>query len=186
MQNRYIYQMNAIYYKQIAESTAHRKSREENKNLVLKNPELMALLTEIAFDTTDKNHHKACWILELVCEEQLVLLQPYIESFCNCLCNYKNESAIRSVAKICMFLTKSKTSILTTYQEEKISEACLDWLIIDVKVASAAYAMRALFVLSKKHNWVRDALQAVLSKDYSQHSPGYQFAVKDILKKLNS
>ena len=178
--------MNSFYYDQIRNSTAHRKSRDEQKNFALKNPDYLLVLTQIAFDTTDKNHHKACWILELVCEEQLFLFEPFIESFSRTLVHYKNESAIRSIAKICMFLTKSKTIYLSNEQEDRIIETCLDWLINDVKVAPAAYAMRTLFVLSKKHNWVRDALQAVLSKDYSQHSPGYQFAVKDILKKLNS
>jgi len=178
--------MNSFYYDQIRNSTAHRKSRDEQKNFALKNPDYLLVLTQIAFDTTDKNHHKACWILELVCEEQLLLVEPFIESFSRTLVHYKNESAIRSIAKICMFLTKSKTIYLSNEQEDRIIETCLDWLINDVKVAPAAYAMRALFSLSKKHIWVRDALQEVLARDFSKHSPGYQFAVKDILIKLNS
>lgn len=178
--------MNSIYYKQIEESTAHRTSREKQKNFALKNSDFLFVLTQIAFDTSDKNHHKACWILELICEEQLLLFEPYLLQFCTKLGSYTNESAIRSIAKICMFLTKSKTIHLTNKQEEQIIETCLDWLINDAKVAPAAYAMRTLFILSKKHIWVRDALQEVLARDFSNHSPGYQFAVKDILKKLNS
>jgi hypothetical protein len=41
---------------------------------------------------------------------------------------------------------------LTETQEQKIIESCLDWLIEeDIKVATKAYSIRALFELGKKH-----------------------------------
>ena len=66
--------MNAAYYKIIANSTAHRKSRDENKNFIFENPTYIKDLTALAFDTKDKNHHKACWVLELVCENEWIFL----------------------------------------------------------------------------------------------------------------
>ena len=37
----------------------------------------------MAFQTKDKNHHKACWILELICEERMDLFLPFIDDFCS-------------------------------------------------------------------------------------------------------
>ncbi len=176
--------MNAKYYNQIANSTAHRKSRDENKQFIFTYPNYLSQLVGIACTTEDKNHHKACWILELICEERMELFLPFIDEFCEALPNFKNNSAIRPVSKICLFLCKNKKVKLTKYQEEKIIETCLDFLI-DVKLAAtAAYSMRALFELGKKHSWINEELKMLLSRDLQNQSPGYCFAVKDILKRL--
>lgn len=176
--------MNANFYNQIANSTAHRKSREDNKNLIFNNPDYLKYLLEITFNIDDKNHHKACWILELICEEKMELFLPYLDEFCDTLQQYKSDSAIRSISKICLFLSNSKKNSLTENQEEKIIEACLDWLIESEKAANAAYAMRTLYNLGKKHNWVNDELKVLLTRNCSHQTPGYKFAVKDILKRL--
>jgi hypothetical protein len=97
---------------------------------------------------------------------------------------YKIEKAIRPSAKICFQLVKCKNVNLTENQEEKITETSLDWLITNVKVAPAAFAMRTLFLLGKKYNWIHEELKLILSKDLDHASPGYRFAVKDILKQL--
>lgn len=176
--------MNATFYNQIVKSTAHRKSRDENKNFIITNPEYLSDLTEIAFNTKDKSHHKACWILELICEEKIELFLPFLDNFCAILSNYKSDSAIRSISKICLFLTKNKKIILSKFQEEKLIETCLDWVIDSKKSANAAYSMRTLFELGKSHSWVNEELKVLLSRDCSFQSVGYQFAVKDILKRL--
>lgn len=176
--------MNLDFYNEIAESTAHRKCRDDIKNFVFDHPDYLKDLVEIALMTKDKNHHKACWILELICEEQLTLFIPFIEAFCNKLPDYTSDSAIRSVSKICLFLSKSKSIKLTTFQEEKIIETNLDWLISTNKAANAAYTMRSLFELGKKHSWVNEELKILLSRDLSQQTAGYCFAAKDILKRL--
>lgn len=176
--------MNAAYYKIIANSTAHRKSRDENKNFIFENPTYIKDLTALAFDTKDKNHHKACWVLELVCEERMELFIPFIDDYCHSLKHFKSDSAIRSIAKIGLFLVKDISVHLTQKQEEQIIETFLDWLIQSDKAANAAYTMRTLYVLGKKHDWVNEELKALLSRDCSHQTPGYKFAVKDILKRL--
>lgn len=176
--------MNAEFYNQIAQSTAHRKSRDDNKDFIFAHPSYLKELTEIAFNTKDKNHHKACWILELVCEEQLDLFIPFIDGYCNSLAQQHSDSAIRSISKIGLFLVKNKKIQLTESQEEKLIESGLDWLIQTDKAANAAYTMRFLYVLGKKHSWVHDELRELLSRDFSDQTPGYRFAVKDILKRL--
>jgi hypothetical protein len=176
--------MNAEFYNRISKGTAHRKSRDDNKNYVFQNPNYLSDLVEIACNTKDKNHHKACWILELICEERLELFIPFIDKFCEALPHFKVNPAIRPTSKICLFLTKSKKVTLTENQEEKIIETCLDHLIDVDLAATAAYSMRALFELGKKHSWVNEELKSVLSRDLHNQSPGYCFAVKDILKRL--
>ncbi|MEC4004512.1 hypothetical protein OX283_007575 [Flavobacterium sp. SUN052] len=172
------------FYNQIATSSAHRKSRDDNKNFIFLHSEYLNELTEIAFNTKDKNHHKACWILELICEERMELFIPFIDGFCGNLKNYKSDSAIRSISKIGLFLVKNKNIHLSENQEEKIIETFLDWLIDSDKAANAAYSMRTLFILGKKYNWINDELKALLSRDCSHQTAGYKFAVKDILKQL--
>jgi len=176
--------MNSEYYNQIAKSTAHRKSRDDNKNFIFLHPEHLVDLTEIAFNTQDKNHHKACWILELICEERIELFLPFLDDFCKTLPNFKIDPALRPTSKICLFLTKNKKVTLTEFQEEKIIETCLDRLIEKDLAATAAYSMRALYNLGKKYDWVNEELKILLTRDLSGQSPGYCFAVKDILKRL--
>jgi hypothetical protein len=176
--------MNTNFYNQIARGTAHRKSRDENTSFVLSHLEHIEDLAKIACNPKDKNHYKALWIIELISIKKPEVILPIINAFCDALPKYKIEKAIRPSAKICLQLVKSKNVNLTENQEEKITETCLDWLINDVKVAPAAFAMRALFLLGKKYNWINDELKLILSKDLDHASPGYRFAVKDILKQL--
>lgn len=184
LQNRYIYKMDALFYQTIANSTAHRKSREDNKSFLFTHPEYLPHLMEISYDINDKNHHKACWIMELVFEERLELIKPHLTDFCQNLKHYRSDSAIRSLSKICMFLTQSKTIKLNELQEEKIIETCLDWLIQTNKAANAAYSMRALYLLGKRHAWIHDELKLLLSREFENQTPGYRYAVKDLLKRL--
>jgi hypothetical protein len=176
--------MNPEYYKTIVNSTAHRKSRDDNKYFIFQQPEFLKDLLEISFNTKDKNHHKACWILELIFEERLELIIPFQEEFCNNLAKFTSHSAIRSLSKICLFLSKNKKITLTETQEEKIIEACLDWLIQTEKAANAAYSMRALYNFGKKYPWINEELKLVLSREFENQTPGYRFAVKDLLKRL--
>ena len=176
--------MNPEYYTTIANSTAHRKSRDENKDFIFSPPEYLVDLLQISYNTKDKNHHKACWILELVFEEKLDLIKPHLDDFCQNLRLYPSDSAIRSLSKICLFLAQSKKISLSEIQEEKIIEACLDWLIQTDKAANAAYTMRALYHLGKKHSWINEELKLILSREFENQTPGYRFAVKDLLKRL--
>lgn len=176
--------MNTAFYKLIEESTAHRLNREFIRDYVIQNPEKLEFLMEIALNEKDKIHFKACWSLELIFELKLDLLLPFLEAFTSKLSFYINDSAIRPVSKICLFLSKSKTIQLSENQETKIIETCLDWLIQDEKVASKAYSMRALYNFGKKHQWIHEELKSILTQDYPNHSVAYKAAAKDILRKL--
>ncbi|MFC6096517.1 hypothetical protein ACFPVY_07635 [Flavobacterium qiangtangense] len=183
--------MNEILYKNVQNSTAHRPSRDFNANFVIKNPELLSDLMKILLETKDKNHHKACWISELIFEKHIDWLSPYLDIFCETLSSYSNESALRSLSKICLFSAnyhmkklKSKEIFLAENHLELMIEACFDWLITDKKVATKAYAMRALFQFGKLQDWIYPELQVILEQQYSSGSAGFQFASKEILGKI--
>ena len=176
--------MNTAFYKLMEESTAHRLNREFIRDYVIQNPDKLQFLMEIAQNEKDKIHVKACWSLELIFELKLELLLPFLDTFTSKISVYKNDSAIRPVSKICLFLSKSKTIQLSDNQETKIIETCLDWLIQDEKVAAKAYSMRALYNFGKKHPWIHEELKTILSQDYPNHSAAYKAAARDILKKL--
>lgn len=178
--------MQTDFYKKIETSSAYRQNRDDNKLFIFNNPQYLSLLVDIAFTISDKNHYKACWILELVCEEKLILFKPFLDQFCEVISKYENHSAIRSISKICMFLSQNKSIILSNNQEEKIIETCLDWLIQDEKVASKAYAIRALFNFSAKYLWLKETLKSILEQDYNLHSPAYKAVAKEILRKLGN
>lgn len=179
--------MNDAFYQSVAKSTAHRPIRDYHVNLVFENPELFDDLMQIALNTNDQNHHKACWILELVLEQKLNMLVPYLDVFCETLPQFTHDGSIRSVSKICQFAAtrhlKTK-AFVTELQVRQITEKCFDWLITDAKVASKAYAMRSLLELGKLQDWVYPELQSVLEMGYPDHSPAYQAASREVLKKI--
>lgn len=176
--------MKSSFYLQIENSTAHRQNRDLNCELAMKNTENLKELFEFAFNIKDKNHFKACWSLELVLEKDISLLIPYLDLFCEKISKYKHDSAKRPVSKICLFITKSKQFDLSKKQEQQIIETCLDWLIQEEKVATKAYAMRALYNFSKKHLWIKEELKVILNQDYSFHSAAYKAAARELLKRL--
>jgi len=184
----YIYKMKTDLALKIDQSTAHRKSREQLSNYVLRHLDEIEDFIQIAFDPSHKNHVKAFWSLELVCEKKLKVFVPFIDMFCEVLPLLKEDSSIRPATKICLFLAKSnhrKNGIsLTQEQEHLLLEALLDRLIQNEKVAAKVYAMRAIFVLGKKYNWVHDELKTIIEQDYANHSAAYQSATRNLLKKL--
>ncbi|WP_232226276.1 hypothetical protein [Flavobacterium sp. ACAM 123] len=64
-------------------------------------------------------------------------------------------------------------------------ESCFEWLIDEVlKVATKVYAVRTLFELGKKNNWIYPELKRILSDDYYKHSAAYKAVAREILKKI--
>lgn len=181
--------VNTEFYNQIANSTAHRPIRDLLSGMVLNDKTVLPDLLEIAFNTKDKNHHKACWILELVCEAKIWWLAPYLDAFCESLPKFTNESALRPISKICQFVMEHEQNhpgFLDINHKEQITEACFDWLINpETKVATKAYSMRALFLLGKKEDWIYPELSRILYEDSAKHTAAYKAAAKDILKRIN-
>lgn len=173
---------------EIANSTAHRPVRDRLSGAVLQDKTLLPVLINCAVDVSGKNHHKACWIFELVLENKILLLTEYLPLFCDTLSKYRNDGAIRSVSKICLFAItrhQKQKSFVTTKQLQQITEACFDWLINpDGKVANKAYAMRNLYLLGKSETWIYPELHRILQEDFIKHSAAYKAAAKEILQKI--
>lgn len=183
--------MNETLYRNIENSSAHRPSRDFNSGYIFGHPELFPDLMSVTFNLLDKNHHKACWILELVLESQIEWLVPYLDQFCRTLPEYRHEGALRSISKICMFAAKhhsKKAKHNLPFLDDKqiilITESCFDWLINDSRTATKAYAMRALYETGKQVDWIYPELREILSKDFPHHSPAYQAAAKELLRKI--
>lgn len=181
--------VNTEFYKQIANSTAHRPIRDLLSGMVINDKTLLPDLLDIAFDIKDKHHHKACWVLELVCEAKIEWLAPHLDAFCQSLPTFTNESALRPISKICLFAMEHEQQhqgFLSISHKEQIVETCFDWLINpETKVASKAYSMRTLFLLGKKEDWIYPELSRILSEDSAKHTAAYKAAAKDILRRIN-
>lgn len=180
--------MKSALYIKIEDCTAARKDREQNRNLALRNPEFLLEVIETAFNIQHPNHHKACWILELICERKLKLFLPHIDLFLEVIPEFKNDSAVRAASRIAMFLAKSNHRAngisLSQLHETQLIEACLDWVIRDEKVAAKVYSFKALFVLGKKYPWVHDEIKTILEQEYVYQSPAFQAVARQILKKM--
>jgi hypothetical protein len=92
--------MNSELYTNIVNGYAYRISRDENAQLILINADLFPNLLELALNLDDKNHYKACWILELVLEKQINFVPDHLPVFSFSLSKFTNESALRSISKI--------------------------------------------------------------------------------------
>jgi hypothetical protein len=142
--------MNNQLYITISNTTAFRANRVKSAHYILSNEDLFPDLLGFALDIQDSHHQKACWILELVLEQKPTLISEHLSPFCQSLPLFENNSAIRAISKICMFMAQHLT--LSYDEEQQITECCLDWLIaVDKKVATKAYGIRALYELGKRH-----------------------------------
>lgn len=172
---------------------AKRLNRERVANLVLENIALLPFLIEIVFKVEHKLSIKAAWILEIVCEQQLELLVPYLHTFTTHIKFLKFDSAVRPASKICNFIaiaysSKKENSIknfLTKKHIETIIETGFDWMLSNHKVATKAYMMNALFLLGKNSDWVHEALQQILQQNIPKESAAYKARGKMTLALIN-
>ncbi|SRR5690554_5177001 len=178
------------FKQQLYQATVYRKSRDYFRDWVLKDPKLMEEVAEVAFDLNNEFHFKACWILELLAMAKIELLTPYLEAFCNSITSYKDDSSVRTTAKIGFLIVKEHYSEqpkfkLSEEQINKLTECCLDRLISDEKVAAKAYSAETLYILGKYQDWIYPELCQILSDGYSQHSAAYKATARNIIKRIN-
>jgi hypothetical protein len=172
---------------------AKRENRLRVANLVLQHPTLMPFLVELVFEVENKLSIKAAWTLELVCEQQLHLLIPYLHTFTTKINTLKHDSAVRPASKICNFLAiayNSKknpliTKSLTSAFINRIIETGFDWMLSKHKVATKAYTMNALFLLGKNSDWVHNELKLILEQNIPKESAAYKARGKITLALIN-
>jgi hypothetical protein len=176
--------MNPNFYQLIKNSTAHTQSRELNGKYILANPHFLNELIQLSFDIKDKNHIKACNVLEKTVDMKIEIIKPHLDSFCNKLYLLKNDSAIRPIARIVkniVFDNAKNKNYITAIQLEKIIDVCFDWLIADIRMAPKVYAMYTLHHIGKTHPWIYPDLKSIIEQDAPTQTIGYKSAAKKIL-----
>lgn len=182
------------FYKQLDAISALRESRLRMANMVLTDSQLTPYLLDLVFSVDDPVSSKASWVLEFVIKQNPDWLIPHMDRFAQNIRFVKLDSSVRPIAKICEILMEAYfgkkpsgiKSVITKDQLEKITEACFDWMIRDEKVAVKAFAMRSLFLLGTKYDWVHPELQLTLEKGYESHTAAYKARARDILKRLDA
>lgn len=170
--------------------TALRINRNRVRDVVLNNPQLIPYLVEITFEVDNKLSIKASWVLELVCEQNINLIIPHLDTFCKNIGTVKFDSAVRPISKICNFLAiyfnkRTPNSIkksLTNTHIDLIIEAGFDWMIGNHKVATKAYAMNALYIFGKNKSWVHQELKLIILQNIPKESAAYKSRGKITLK----
>lgn len=178
--------MNSELLERITKCSAHTQNRVENAVYIIQNTNLLPELISFSFKTENKLHIRACYILDMVFEKQQDLAYPYIDFICNNLKLLKNDSAIRCVSRLIHFLVldNNEKKYLSEINIEKITTACFDWLISDIRVAPKAHAIYTLFELGKNQTWIHSELKQVLEHYTSSESVGYKSVARKILKKI--
>ncbi|MEN8187650.1 MAG: adenylosuccinate lyase [Bacteroidota bacterium] len=172
---------------------AMRIYRDKSADFVLSHPETLPYLLEIIFENPkDRISVKASWILELVCLKNPLLIAPHLDYFTDNLQKISHESALRSLSKICMFISKAYylkkendlIDMLTINHKEKIIELSFDWMIDNQRVAIQVYAMDTLFLMGTEFDWIHPELKITLQQNISKGSKGYKAHAKMILSKI--
>lgn len=166
---------------------AKRVYRDTATNFVLDNPETFSFLLELVFENQDRTAIKSAWVLELVCQKNILLIKKHLDLFINHINTITDESALRPTSKVCSFIVNAYQNNkleLTNTQKEIIIETNFDWVIANHKIATQVFAMDTLYTLGKEYDWVHTELQLILEKNAGTGSPGYQSHAKKILKLL--
>lgn len=169
---------------------AKRIYRDKAALAILQQPSLMPKLIDKIFDIEDPLHIKAAWVFELVCLENILLLDPYIHQFISGMPKITHESALRPVSKICSIWTKqyftenTSNLILTKKEVEQIISCNFDWLIEEHKVATQVFAMDSLKLWASEEIWIQQELKSILQKNAESGSSGYKAHARKLLKNL--
>nr|WP_139000525.1 adenylosuccinate lyase [Hyunsoonleella aestuarii] len=169
-----------------------REKRLYYSKMLQEKPNLIPSLLDILFRVDDKISPRATWVFEFMCNEDITIIAPYLDTFTANIKNVHLDSAVRPIAKICEFLAKAYTSktdnyiklILTETHKERIIETCFDYMINDEKIAPKAYSMNTLFLLGKEYDWVHPELALILERDFHLQSSGFKARARHILKKI--
>lgn len=173
------------FFNQLAHANAGLKCRNALFDFLLENQEIMPDLIAFGTNLKNKNHHKGIWLLEMLAEKEAATLQPFASKLLEVIPQYRHESAIRGSSRIVLFMTLAKPAFLTEVQQQQCIEIALDWLIKDeIKIAPKANALYTLAHYAKKQTWLKEELQNIIDKDYTQQSAGYKAAAKEVLKKI--
>ncbi len=170
-----------------------RENRKKYAHMVIERPELYPKLLNILFMVDDTISCRAAWVFEFACGENLEASIPYLNTFTTNVGKVHLDSAVRPVAKVCEYLVKAYYSrqdnpikaALTPEYQERIIEACFDWMINDEKIAPKAYSMNSLYLLGRDHDWIHQELKIILERDFQMQSSGFKARARHIIAKID-
>ncbi len=177
--------------------SAERENRENAADQIQQEFSLFPYLLDIVFQTNYPLSHKAAWVLEILLERDLYTIIDHLETFTSQLHTLKNQSSIRPMSKICLWISeayaKKQDPIflerLNSNQVERIIEISFDWLIGEHKVATKSYTMTTLYYLgnlpNKKYTWIHKELRLTILQNIEESKAAYQSKGKKILHILN-
>jgi len=183
----------AQLYEELNYVNHSRENRKKYANLIIANPDLYPKILDILFMVDDKISCRAAWVFEFACGENLEASIPYLDKFTTNIGKVHLDSAVRPVAKVCEYLVKAyysrkdnaiKYALKPIYQE-RIIEACFDWMINDEKIAPKAYSMNSLYLLGRDHDWIHPELKIILERDFQMQSSGFKARARHIITKIN-
>ena len=169
-----------------------RENRMKYARMILTNHSLYPKLLDILFKVDDKVSCRAAWVFEFACGENLEAAIPFLNKFTSNIARVHLDPAVRPVAKVCEYLVKAyyskkdnlvKQALIPEYQE-RIIEACFDWMINDEKIAPKAYSMNSLYLLGKDHEWIHPELLIILERDFQMQSSGFKARARHIINKI--
>ncbi len=169
---------------------AKRIYRDKAAKEILQNPHLIPKLIAKIYDIEDPLHIKAAWVFELVCLEDVTLLNPYIHEFIWGMSQLKHESALRPVSKVCslwsdFYFTKNAERTALSKEEMELIISCnFDWLIEEHKAATQVFAMKTLQLWGNEEDWIHQELKSVLQKNAEARTNGYKAHASKLLKNL--
>ncbi|MEM7087202.1 MAG: hypothetical protein AAF489_13525 [Bacteroidota bacterium] len=185
--------MSSELYAQINYDKAYRKNRLGAAQWVLAHPETFPELLNYCFaeDQGDLSH-KAAWVLEFVCRDDLSLLYPHFDLFFERLPLVKKDQSLRPMAHLCELLTlqyykKNDPELAPLFLEKhktQMIECSFDWLITDQKVACQVRAMTALYFLGTEFDWIHPELQQIIEQNIHGGSGGYKARGRSVLSQI--
>lgn len=179
----------------LQEVDSSKKKRQEVAFWIVKKPHYVRETLQWCFSENNELLVESAWVMEVICKYKPKNFFKYMHLFFRQLPTIKNDSALRSCAKICEMLCHYHFmhvfgifySILNKNERECITECCFDWLITDQKVACQAPAMQCLYYLGWDNDkkWIYPELRNILTKNAPNKSAGYQARARKILKRIS-
>ena len=182
------------FLKIIASDTQKLKYRDILVNACLKNTSWTSFLLTNMQSVDNENSNVSARILELSCKENIEIIIPYLDFFCELLNKVKLNGAIRVCSKICELLMieyfiKNNHKITDSLQNEhleKIIEAGFIWMITDQQIAVQAYTMQALFLLGTKYDWIHNDLAIIIERNIPTGSTDYKNRGRKVLRAIET
>jgi len=169
-------------------------NRDMLVNACVENPLRNSILLKNIGSIEDEKSSYSARIFELACKENLEMINPYLDDFCDLLAKIKIHGTVRSCAKICELLmieffikhNRKFHSSIRDQHLEKIIESGFNWMITNQKIAVQAYTMQTLYLLGKKYDWIHIELALILEKNIPTGSTGYKNRGRKVLKAIET